>query len=237
MSAPQGAPFVPDTIEGLLIQIQRRLNEAENRERGSGRRGWNEAFITLAGATVLDNGFPAWRMLNDGRVELRGRLNISGSLLNGTQVLRLNGRAAPHGNGTTYKSWFSMTAPCSSDGTNPGVVRLDVERYIVTDTVTSEQVFYTKIIAMPPVSQPLTGWIGFDHVIYDPNLYIDAVSTVPENYLDTVFGRGKRRDDGEYVVAHQPGEFGIAIIGRGDGTKVSIVPGQNAPGQPPPLGP
>lgn len=233
MSAPQGAPFVPDTIEGLLIQIQRRLNEAENRERGAGRRGWNEAVITLPGASVLDNGFPAWRALNDGRIELRGRLNILGSLAAGTQVLRLSGRAAPHGDGGSYKSWCSMLAPCASSGANPGVVRLDVERYIVPEAG-GDRVFYTKIIAMPPVDRPLTGWIGFDHASYDPNLYIDAVSTVPASYLDSVFGRGVRRDDGEYIVAHRPGEFGIAFLGNPDGTKVSIVPGQDANPQPPP---
>lgn len=237
MADAGGKPIVPTTIEGLLIQLQRRLNEAENRERGTGRRGWSEATVLVADATPLDNGFPSWRMLNDGRVELRGRINLPHGLASGRGVLRLPGRCAPPGDGATYRGWLSALAPCSTLGTNLGMYRVDVQRTVYTDATTGEDLIFADVIAHFPGGARMTDWIGFDHVIYDPNLYIDTLAPVPENVHNKVFGRGYPRADGAYVVQEIPGEFGIAVIGYEGGSKITIVPGVEGPAQPPPLGP
>jgi len=240
MADAGGQPIVPTTIEGLLIQLQRRLNEVENRERGTGRRGWSEALVQVPGWTEVDHGIASWRMLNDGRVELRGRISIpAGQVVgSGDPLLYLSGRCAPPGDGTTHKSWLSTLAPCSTLGTNPGMYRVDVERKIVFDTLTQESLIYAVIIARPPGGVTLTDWIGFDHVIYDPNLYIDTLSPVKEAVHNRVYGKGyPRESDGAHVVQYIPGEFGIAILGYENGSKVSIVPGVDAPASLPPAGP
>lgn len=237
MSVPIGSPLVPISIEGLLIQLQRRLSETENQERGTGRRSWNEATILVAGATPLDNGYPCWRELNDGRIELRGRLTLTGSLAGGTKVLRLPGNCAPPGDGVGLNSWLSTLAPCSTLGTNTGVYRLDVERTIVSQAVTdpetggqvTKDVIYADLIAWFPEAKAATGWIGFDHAVFDPKIYIDTLRPVPAADVTRVYGGGKQYDKNTYVVESQPGEFGIAIIGGEDGGKVATVPGVDNP--------
>jgi hypothetical protein len=243
MTAPAGKPVLPLSIQGHFVQMERRLNEAENRERGAGRRGWNEATILLAGTAPKDNGFPSWRVLNDGRVELRGRIDLKAVVLKntnpGTRILQFSGPTAPPGDGETHISWLSVVAPCSAKGANPGVYRLDILRYLRQETwtengiVQSGEAIYTDLIARPSENSQLTDWIGFDQVIYDPNLYIDTLAPVPADQHTRVFGRGEPRStDGVHIVKYIPGEFGIAILGQESGGIVSVIPGVEMPSNP-----
>lgn len=239
--------IVPQTIEGYLVQLERLINGKDELARGSGRGAWGEAEIMLAGATVMDGGVPSWRLLTDGRVELRGRLSFPGSLSNTApgsmppQVLRLPGICAPPGNDATHKSWISTWAPCSSGGSNPGVIRLDVQRTIVTDPANGDEIIYASIYARPPMTQPLTEWIGFDHAVFDPNLYVDVLDLVPMDTFNKIYGRGIPRDDGKYIVAPEPTpgpptspekapipEYGIAFIGTGEQI-ITVIPGVERP--------
>jgi len=245
--APQ---VIPTTIESYIVQLERRVNDANGQPRGTGRTAWGEATIMLSGATIMDGAVPGWRILSDGRVELRGRVTLAASLTNPAppalppEVLRLPGICAPPGNGGAFRSWVSCHGPCSSEGSNPGMVRLDVERTLVDDPLTGDTIIYASVYARPPMTNPLGGWIGFDHAIFDPNLYQDVLDLIPEDQFNTVFGRGVMRDDGQYIVAPQPTmgpptspetapipEYEIAFIGDGDQI-ITVIPGVEGPVDP-----
>jgi hypothetical protein len=239
-----GGPISPITLEDHIDRLERRLSEAESRERGTGRRAWRRGVQTLIpGASELDGGEPAWRKLNDGRIELRGRVQFPGSVANGTTVLRLPGLCAPLGNGTTYRAWVSTLAPCSSVGGAPGVVRVDVQPFLQSEpyvdidgTTRTQHVIYADVIARPSQNVPLTGWIGFDHVVYDPDLYIDALEPVPPDVYPMVFTRGVEVEPNKWAIRDLvPAEFGIAILGVDDYGPITTTPGLQAPSPPTPL--
>ena len=186
MSTTLPRPFVPVDLTTEFVSIERRVSLSEMRERGIGRGPWRPVVDTR-GLAVHDGAIPGWRRLNDGRIEIRGRLKVS-SLANGTAVLRLPAECAPPG-----VSSVSAVAPCSSAGTNNGMVRVD---FAAATAPGGEKV--THVIAYPG-SPNLTEWIGFDHVIYDPHLYIDVLPpvergqepVVPPDVLVVVSRRGQ----------------------------------------------
>ena len=238
-----GSPLSPLDLSDYIDRLERRLNEAEGRERGTGRRVWSGGAQPLvAGAAEMDGGDIAWRKLNDGRIELRGRMSFSGSVANGTRILRLPGLCAPLGNGTTMRAWVTTLAPCSSVGSNPGVVRVDVERFLVSEpyedagATKTQHVVYADIIARPPEAMPLTGWICFDHVIYDPDLYLDVLEPVPASDHPIIFGRGSEVEPNKWAIRDPlPAEFGIAVLGMDGENPIITIPGLQAPNQPTPL--
>lgn len=239
MSGSVGHPIIPLHIEDHLDRLERRLNEAEGRERGTGRRVWSDAEVMIPGATPLDKGIPGWRRLNDGRIELRGRLTLAGAVGNGTVVLRLPGICSPPGDGAALKSWITTMGPCATLGDSPGIIRLDVQRSVVSELVEEDgqsvqrDVIYAEVIAMPPVNKPLTGWIGFDHVVYDPGLYLDILDPVAESLHGTAYGYGREIQPNKWIVEQVPAEFGVAVLGYKNGQLVTIVPGVKASTVPP----
>ena len=194
MSSTLGRPFVPVDLNTEFVALERRVGVTEMRERGIGRAAWRKV-ISTRGRAVYDGAVPGWRRLNDGRVEIRGRLRIVGTLAQGTTVLHIPAECCPPGS-----SSVSATAPCSASGTNPGTVRVD---FTVATGDDGSKV--TAVIAYPSASG-LTEWIGFDHVIYDQNLYIDVLPPV---------------DYGEEPVA---GRRSLVVITRG-GEQFSVIPG------------
>jgi len=64
-----------------------------------------------------------------------------------------------------------------------------------------------NVVAKPPNNQPYTGWIGFDGVVYDPNMYIDTVPPVPP---------------GQEPLVHDPAYF---LVQNADGSVRWLEPG------------
>ena len=66
---------------------------------------------------------------------------------------------------------------------------------------------WVEVIAQPPADKPITDWVGFDGVVYDPHLYLDALPPVP--------------------IGQQPliTDHGYAIQQHGDGRVEWFTPG------------
>lgn len=155
-------------VSDMIHDLNRRVAELERGARGQGRPAW-EQVAPPDGFTVRDGAHCGWRMLSDGRVELRGQIvPESGSITSGTVVLRLPNCPAP-----PLESAPRVILPCSAAGGNPGVVRADVRGVGDVGRV-------AEIVAYPPEVAPLQGWIGFDHVVFDPCLYLDVMPLQPQ---------------------------------------------------------
>lgn len=218
MPGSTGQPLIPTSVEMYLTAMLRRISELEARTRGQGRAAWLPVQTPYRrGMTVLDGAYPGWRQLNDGRIELRGHLQIlpTAPIRNGDVVLRLPtlNPMAPTKRFPECRppglSSVSVLLPCSASGTNPGVIRADIRR--IPDA-TDDDVEFAEVVARPPQSAPLTDWIGFDSVSYDPYLYIDALPTVAPAARAQTFGVN---------------DYGLTVVTLGDRT-IPVVPGLRA---------
>lgn len=207
-------PFAPTDVNTAIIALERRMNVAEMRERGTGRGGWMDVVSTM-GRAVKDGAVPSWRLLNDGRIELRGRLTIAAGapVTNGATVLQIHGDCAPPGP-SSVAAW----APCSSSGSNPGVVRVDFVQRPVAPTADYPYDKVTAVLAYPPqnLAGGLTDWIGFDHVDYDPHLYLDVLPPV-------TFGQAPLVDSRAIAVINQGGQTFSVIPGVEPTAKRNVI--------------
>jgi len=241
MTWNSGEPHIPTSVEEWLDLLQRRLNTIEASPRGAGRNPWNEAVLA-PGFEQDGSGTPCWRKLNDGRIELRGRVKkgatVGGTftaapLNDGDVIMTMEYEAAPPSN-AQHATCVIALAPCTVADGNPGVLRIDIQREPTwrTQPVTDGYGFThqntdgspvmkpasrVQVIARPPKQVPITGWVAFDHVIYDPYLYVDALPPV--------------KYDEEPLVP----EPGVGVMQQPDGSVITVTPGvEYSPVLPPP---
>jgi hypothetical protein len=174
----------PVLVQDWITNHERRLNRIEAVSQGAGRPPWEPAKV--GGKFRIDgSGTPGWRKLADGRIELRGRLwrtddgTTPVPTANGDVLLELPYLCAPPNNKQQPPSSVSTLAPCNASGASPGVYRVEVVRGPWLEDASGECISVTQVIARPPQSTPIVGWVALDHVVYDPNLYLDSLPPVP----------------------------------------------------------
>lgn len=212
----QALPGPPRTLEEWMNEVGRRLNALETVPRGIGVFGWNDVQLG-AGFIPADTRLPGWRRTNDGRVELRGRLRkSSGAAVNkGDVVMYLPYECAPPNNQQQIPSSVSVLGPATIGSNSSGVCRYDIQRETAWRTEQQEDlqgnpvyddegrpvivvVSRVEVVAMPG-SGSINGWVGFDHVVFDPWLYVDTLPAVPKGQKPLV------PDPGIAVVQHPGG--------------------------------
>lgn len=212
----------PMTLEDWMAYVDRELIKLSNKPRGLGLTVWLDAVYDTTKFKVHGSYEPGWRRLEDGRVELRGKMEkiktvngqqVNDPLTSGTVIMQIPYECSPPNNEQTITA-LTTIAPCTIAGGNPGVYRIDIQREAAWKTeqrVTSEgkpildvegqpiydPVSMVEIIARPPKEQAITGWISFDTVIYDPHMYIDALAPVPRGQKPLVREHG-------YVIKEHP---------------------------------
>lgn len=190
--------MVPETLQEWITLMERRLHGFDAAPRGTGRRAWRDAVVG-AGFVVEEPFRPGWRWLNDGRVELRGRVRkVSGSVGSGDVLLYLPYDCAPPNNKDLPPSSVSVVGPATIGSGGSGVCRYDVQREAAW-RVDGEgrPVSRVEVIARPGGGS-IGGWVGFDHVMFDPRLYVDALPAVPKGMDPLVPNPG-------IAVVQQPG--------------------------------
>jgi hypothetical protein len=192
------------TLEEWMEYVDRALLRLSSGNRGLGKTLWFPAIYDANQYRQIGPFAPSWRKLQDSRIELRGRL-MKYTMLNnvvtnvplssGDVIMRLPFECSPPGNAQVVSSVTAL-APCSIANGNPGVFRIDVQRevawkeypaedadgnpiYSADGELVMENDSLVEIIARPPAERPITDWIGFDGVFYDPHLYLDALAPVP----------------------------------------------------------
>jgi hypothetical protein len=185
--------------------VDKELNTLSNSSRGLGKTIWFDASYDPGNFRVVGAFAPGFRELQDGRVELRGRLekgttNAQGvftpvPLQNGDVIMQVPYSCSPPSN-AAIRSSVTALAPCTITNNHLGVYRIDIERepawderpvvnadgvqVLDADGVPQTEVFsMVNIVARVPENAPITGWVGFDGVVYDPHLYLDALAPVP----------------------------------------------------------
>jgi hypothetical protein len=216
------------TLQEWMAGVDDRLNRMSSADKGLGSTFWKDdahwdesQFRSVASYT------PGWRRLQDSRIELRGQLErgswntdhsvfTPAPLTNGTVLLRLPFICSPPTNRQKRTAVMAL-APCTSEGSNPGVFRVDIQREaqwyeeVVVDedgqpvrgedgkivTVVTSKV---EVIARPPQNIPITGWVSLEGVIYEPHAYLDALAPVPPDQEPLVGEPGwaiKQHPDGK----------------------------------------
>lgn len=176
----KGAPQTPTSVEEWLILLERRLNAIQAAPSGAGRGGWSDVAGIGVNYQIYGSFPPGWRWLNDGRVELRGRLTRKAGApsVDGDVIITLPYRCAPPNNEQLPPTSVSMSA-VTGVTSGPGVVRLDVQREAEWKVdLEGNPISVTEVILRKP-SGGFTDWIGLDHVTFDPSLYLEVLPPVP----------------------------------------------------------